>query len=112
MLVSFYAQISIIGMSLLVILVPFLGFPQSWDNSLTAVFGVLIFGVGLYSFYVGYVRILKREERRLRDKEAKNKEIAERKATKKAKAENKTEEEPRSKDVERHTTTILDVIHD
>ncbi|MEX0933163.1 MAG: hypothetical protein WDZ74_00275 [Candidatus Paceibacterota bacterium] len=65
MLVSFYIQISIIGMSFVLMLLPFLGLPQSFDKALTAVLGTLIFGVSAYALYQGYVRILKREEKRL-----------------------------------------------
>lgn len=73
MLVSFYVQISIILMSFLLVLLPFLGLPQSLDKALTAIFGSLIFGISVYALYRGYVRILKREEKRLEKYEVKEK---------------------------------------
>ena len=64
MLVSFYTQVSIIAMSFLLILLPFLGLPQSFDKALIAILGALILGISVQALYGGYVRILKREERR------------------------------------------------
>lgn len=73
MLVSFYVQISIITMSLLLVLLPFLGLPPSLDKALTTVFAFLILGVSVYALYGGYVRILRREEKRLEQQKQKDK---------------------------------------
>lgn len=62
--VSFYAQISIIGLSLLITVLPFLGLPQSWNRALTAIIGFLILGVATTALYRGYVKVMRREERR------------------------------------------------
>lgn len=64
--VSFYAQISIIGLSLLITVLPFLGLPQSWDRALTAIIGFLVLGVATTALYRGYVKVMRREERRER----------------------------------------------
>jgi len=76
MLVSFYVQISIIVMSFLLALLPFLGLPQSFDKALTAILAASILGVSVYALYSGYVRILKREEKRREQYNAKEKKHA------------------------------------
>jgi len=64
MLVSFYIQIIIICLALLVTLLPFLGFPLPLDKALTVILGASLLTVAVYSLYRGYVRILEREEKR------------------------------------------------
>ena len=75
MLVSFYIQISIIAISFLLVLLPFLGLPQSFDRVLTAIFSALIFGISVYALYQGYVRVLRREEKRLEQHTVKEKKV-------------------------------------
>lgn len=77
MLVSFYVQISIITMSLVLVLLPFVGLPPSLDKALTTVFAFLILGISVYALYGGYVRILKREEKRLEQQQQKEKKTSE-----------------------------------
>lgn len=67
--VSFYALVTIIVSSFILTLLPFAGFPYSWDRVLTAVFGSLIFGVSAFSLYRGYVRIIARLEKQERSQQ-------------------------------------------
>ncbi|MEX0909978.1 MAG: hypothetical protein WDZ75_01655 [Candidatus Paceibacterota bacterium] len=113
MLVSFYAQIFIIGMSLLVILLPFLGLPQTWDRALTTILGVLIFSVGLYALYGGYVRILKREERRLQEQEGRGAANAQKNETEKINESKQPVSEERSGvKLEKHDYSVLQIVRD
>lgn len=69
MLVSFYAQISIIGVALLVTVLPFLGFPHYLEKMLSGSLGFIIFCIAVTALYRGYVQILRREEKRVEQQE-------------------------------------------
>jgi hypothetical protein len=114
MLVSFYAQIFIISTSLLIVFLPFLGFPQSWNNALTAILGFLVFGTGIHALYGGYVRILKREERRIRNREAKKLQFAEETEEDGEEKEEKqfVTRESAKKDQKTHSHNVLQIIRD
>lgn len=68
-MVSFYALAAIAVLSLFLTLLPFLGFPNSWNDAFIAVLGTFILGISVYSLYSGYVHALAKIERKKRQGE-------------------------------------------